>query len=93
MTKKFWNSWQNRIGETKNIYLSNCIYNQINARWYYCNVLSTLDEDKILKASFHEDTVDLIIERHMFINGHYHVENEYLTLHRQDIRTIKFWKY
>jgi hypothetical protein len=48
-----------------------------------------------LKASFHGDAVDLIIERHGWANGHHIVENEYLTLHRTEIKNIEFiniWK-
>ena len=93
MTKKFWKDWQNRIGETKNIELNYCVFNKNNARCYCHSVLGK--EDKILKASFHGDAVDLIIERHGWGNGHYTVENEYLTLHRTEIKTVKFnniWK-
>ena len=95
MTKKFWKDWQNRIGETKQIELNYCVFNKNNARCYYHSVLSFIYEDKILKASFHGDAVDLIIERHGWGNGHYTVENEYLTLHRTEIKTVKFnniWK-
>ena len=93
MTKKFWKDWQKRIGETKNIYLRICVFNKNNGRRYYHNILSTLGEDKILKASFYEDAVDLVIERHWYVDGHCHVENEYLTLHRNEIATVKFIKY
>lgn len=95
MTKKFWKDWQNRIGETKKIELNYCVFNKNNARCYHHSVLSFIFEDKILKASFHGDAVDLIIERHGWGNGHYTVENEYLTLHRTEIKTVKFnniWK-
>lgn len=94
MTKKFWKDWQNRIGETKNIYLRTCVFNKNNVKWYYHNVLSNLyDKDKILKASFHGDAVDLIIERYWYVDGHWHIENEYLTLHRNEIKTIVFINY
>ena len=95
MTKKFWKDWQNRIGETENISLNVCVFNKNNGRCYHHSVLSFIFEDKILKASFHGDAVDLIIERHGWGNGHYTVENEYLTLHRTEIKTVKFnniWK-
>jgi len=92
MTKKFWNNWQNRIGETKNIYLNHFITN--GNKTYYNYILSGVyGEDKILHATFHGDTVDLIIERHGWGNGHNIVENEYLTLHRIDINSIEFIKY
>lgn len=94
MTKKFWKDWQNRIGETKNIWLFSKYYG--NA-FYGSYVLNT--DDRLIKAKFHEDTVDLIIERHnRIIDWHtrslkHHVENEYLTLHRTEIASIKFIKY
>ena len=91
MTKKFWKDWQNRIGETKDIKLNCCVFNKNNARCYYHSVLG--NEDKILKASFHGDAVDLTIERRWTKNGHYVVENEYLTIHRKEIKTIEFINY
>lgn len=91
MTKKFWKDWQNRIGETKNIELRISVFNPNNGACYYHSVLG--NKDKILKASFHGDTVDLIIERHGWRNGHHTVENEYLTVHRQEIKTIEFINY
>lgn len=93
MTKKFWKDWQNRIGETKDIELNVCVFNKNNGRCYYHSVLSSIYNDKILKASFHGDVVDLIIERHGWGNGHNVVENEYLTLHRTEINNIEFIKY
>ena len=92
MTKKFWKDWQNRIGETKDIELNYCVFNKNNARCYYHSVLSQVYNDKILKASFHNDAVDLTIERHGWANGHNTVENEYLTLHRMEIKNIEFIK-
>ena len=96
MTKKFWKDWQNRIGETVNISLNICVFNKNNGRCYYHLVLSHVNgDDQILKASFHGDAVDLIIERHGWGNGHHTVENEYLTLHRTEIKNIEFiniWK-
>jgi len=94
MTKKFWADWRNRIGETKNIWLFSEYYG--NA-YYGHYVLDT--DDHLIKASFHGDTVDLIIERHTeVIDWHtrslkQHVENEYLTLHRNEIASIEFIKY
>lgn len=93
MTKKFWNDWQNRIGETKNIWLFSKYYG--NA-FYGLYVLNT--DDHLIKATFHGDAVDLIIERHKWVfgvncNDHFHIENEYLTLHREEISSIEFKKY
>lgn len=94
MTKKFWKDWQNRIGETKNIYLNHfiTITNKGNRTYYYSILSSVHGEDKILHASFNGDEVDLVIERHGWGNGHHTVENEYLTLNRKDIETIEFIK-
>ena len=92
MTKKFWKDWQNRIGETKNIELCSFVTNKNNDRTYYHSVLSN-GEDKILKASFNGNTVDLVIELHGWGNGHNTVENEYFTLHRTEINSIEFVKY
>lgn len=91
MTKKFWKDWQNRIGETTNILLRIAVFNTNNGACYCRSILG--NEDKILKASFHGDAVNLIIERHWTKNGHYVVENEYLTIHRQEIKTIEFINY
>ncbi len=99
MTKKFWKDWQKRIGETKDIELNVCVFNKNNARCYYHSVLSQVYNDKILKASFHGDAVDLVIERHTEVidwntrSRKQHVENEYLTLHRNEIASIEFIKY
>lgn len=94
MTKKFWNDWQKRIGETKDILINCIIFNKSKTNTYYHHILSDYcGDDKILKASFHGDAVDLIIEKHGWGNGHYTVENDYLTLHRIEIDSIEFIKY
>lgn len=102
MTKKFWKDWQNRIGETKDIYRFGKIYNSDGSFSYYVGkwpspLLDT--NDRLVKAAFHGDAVDLIIERHTRVidwdtwSVKQHVENEYLTLHRNEIATIEFVKY
>ena len=94
MTKKFWADWQKRFGETKNIWLFSKYYG--NA-CYGSYVLNT--NDRLIKATFHGDVVDLVIERHnRIIDWHtrslkQHVENEYLTLYRNEIASIEFNKY
>jgi len=94
MTKKFWADWQKRIGETKNIYL----FSKYHGNAFYGSYLLN-DNDRLIKATFHEDEVNLIIERHTrVIDWHtrslkHHVENEYLTLHRNEIASIEFIKY
>lgn len=94
MTKKFWKDWQKRIGETKDILLFSKYHG--NAL-YGSYVLNT--DGRLIKATFHEDTVDLIIERHTRMidwntrSLKQHIENEYLTLHRNEIASIEFIKY
>ena len=94
MTKKYWADWQKRIGETKNIYL----FSKYHGNAFYGSyILNT--NDRLIKATFHGDEVDLIIERHNeVIDWHtrslkQHVENEYTTLHRTEIASIEFIKY
>jgi len=95
MTKKYWADWQKRIGETKNIYFSNLKY---YGNGFYCSYVLN-DNDRLIKASFHGDTVDLIIERHKEVidwntrSLKQHVENEYMTLHRNEIESIEFKHY
>ena len=87
MTKKFWNDWQKRVGETKNIYLF-WFHPDGYRRKLYGGVLCELIGDVLLKADFHGDAVDLTIER----RRHKHIENEYITLHREEIASIEFNK-
>ena len=86
MTKKNWNIWKQRFGETVDI----IVCNELGGHPH--SILSNLDGDKIIKGTFQDDeSVDLVIERHRnLINGHQHVENEYLTLQRENIKTIKY---
>lgn len=96
MTKKFWSDWQNRIGETSNVYVYRGYHNKYASRllnnWEYMDG----PKDKIIKAEFHNDTVDLVIERHhsVWTNGRnqFTSENEYVTIHRIDIKYIEFIK-
>lgn len=95
MTKKYWADWQKRIGETTQVR----VYTGYS--WVgYAQAHPLLNEfDKIIKASFHNDAVDLVIERHTEVinwslrKRQQHVENEYTTLHRNEIKTIEFIKY
>ena len=94
MTKKFWADWRNRIGETKNIWL----FSKYHGNAFYGSYVLNTD-DRLIKATFHGDAVDLIIERHNRVidwntrSLKQHVENEYLTLHRNEIASIEFNKY
>ena len=100
MTKKFWADWQKRIVETKAIYGW--------SKWTRHDGVETKREGgsligyspfKILSAKFNGDTVDLkleIVETVFNRNTwgvHNHVENKYITLHRNDISRIVFNKY
>ena len=99
MTKKFWNDWQKRVGETDNIWLFS-LYNGFKRNNWSIPLFSILNEfrngDKLVKAEFHNDAVDLVIERHTtaWKNGQIHqvVQNEYMTLHREEISRITFKK-
>lgn len=97
MTKKFWNDWQNRIGETKQIYdwLTYQTYNGIEKKQIGGSIIGYLPF-KILSAKFNNDIVDLVLEikREVWTkNGiHIHVENKYFTLNRKDISTVTFNK-
>ncbi len=86
MTKKNWNIWKQRFGETVDI----IVCNELSGHPH--SILSDLEGDKIIKGTFQDDeSVDLVIERHRsLINGRQHVENEYLTLQRENIKTIKY---
>lgn len=91
MTKKYWLDWQKRIGETKNIELFSA-FSHDEYKIKLGKVLNESAKEKLIKATFHKNTVDLIIERHKpKLNG-IHVENEYKTLHREDIANIIFKK-
>lgn len=89
MTKKYWLDWQKRIGETKNIEL----FSYHLGRKMKLHLLLNRD-DRLIKAKFNGDTVDLVIERHMMgLNSwtiYTHVENEYRRIHREEISNIIF---
>jgi hypothetical protein len=84
MTKKFWNDWQKRIGETKEI---NGFYNGGIG-----GSLVGYLPFRILSAKFNKDVVDLILEEASYnpISGRHHVENRYVTLNRKYIATVRF---
>lgn len=80
MTKKFWDNWQKRCGETKSIVLSNSVF--IDKHW----MRSFFDScfDKFEDFNFNGDTVTIkyfdTISR-----SHYKV-----TLDRKNIKTVTF---
>ena len=87
MTKKFWNDWQKRVSETKEI-KGFYIYGGIG-----CSLVGYLPF-RILSAKFDKDVADLILEETSYnpITGRHHVENRYITLNRKDIATVRFKK-
>lgn len=93
MTKKYWNDWKKRIGETTNIYI---FWWSLDGRKRKASCGLLDPEDRIVKATFHEKSVDLTIERKTYVfsvNGpHFHSENKYITLDREKIACIEFKK-
>ena len=90
MTKKFWNDWQKRVGETKAIY---GWYENSKGRCIGGSLIGYLPF-KIISAKFNGDIVELVLETKSEVFGkngyHIHVENRYLTLNRKEIATIIF---
>ena len=92
MTKKFWNEWQTRIGETKTIVL-------IHA---YDKIRFGKEEYKytLVSAKFIEDTVELVLNTKFItsksINGNAQRrqknEQKTITLNRKEIKTVEFWQ-
>ena len=92
MTKKFWNEWQTRLGETKTIVL-------IHA---YDKIRFGKEEYKytLVSAKFIEDMVELVLNTNFItsksINGNaqlqQHNEQKTITLNRKEIKTVEFWQ-
>ena len=70
MTKKFWDDWKKRIGETNYIalYRSIIVNGEIYNRWNLLNHIYA--DDRIVKATFNGDSVDLVIEKFSWVIGH-----------------------
>jgi len=104
MTKKFWNDWQKRIGETKQVYLSYDFFGRkmngrCNCRRLLTYRLTDDGNDKVISVKFNGDTVSMVIERKTCVTDlssrrgyHYHSENEHITLNREDIITVEFFE-
>ena len=103
MTKKFWNDWQKRVGETKQVYLAYEVFGRTNNVLRYGKklLIERLDDygcDKVVSVNFKGDTVYLVIARkHLVYDGrnvgyHYHSENEYVSLNRKDIISVGFFE-
>lgn len=92
MTKKFWKDWESRVNWTKNIYLF--YHYQVGDHDFKCvsgcGLLNT--DDRIIDVKFNKDSVDLVIERHRKVINHWHIQNEKITLKREDIAKIEFQK-
>lgn len=90
MTKKFWNDWQNRIGETKAIY---GWYENSKGKEVGGSLIGYLPF-KIISVKFNGNTVNLVLETKSEVFGkngyHIHTENKYFTFNRKDIATVEF---
>ena len=97
MTKKFWNDWKGRIGETEQVYLC-WKFNNDNRLRYSSDLLDLDVGDRILSTEFNKDTVKMKIERKNYVADystkgyHYNVQNEYVTIDRKDIVSVEFKK-
>ncbi len=108
MTKKFWNDWQKRIGETKQVYLAYKPYpyfgDRIENRLSYSRDLLgyRLDKDgcdEIVSVKFDGNSVHFIISRKTLVTDlasrrgyHYHAENKEISVNRKDIVSVEFFK-
>ena len=100
MTKKFWNDWKARIGETEQVYL--CLpkskwLDYQNSMFYSRGLLNLNKGERILSYKFNGNIVEFAIERKIYVydghfNWHYNVQNEYVTIHRKDIVSVEFKK-
>lgn len=106
MTKKFWNDWQKRIGETKQVYLAYKSYfgDRIENRLSYSRDLLgyRLDKDgcdEIVSVKFDGNSVHFVISRKTLVTDlasrrgyHYHAENKEISVNRKDIVSVEFFK-
>ena len=106
MTKKFWNDWQKRIGETKQVYLAYKPYfeDRIENRLSYSRDLIgyRLDKDgcdEIVSVKFDSNSVHFVISRKTLVTDlasrrgyHYHAENKEISVNRKDIVSVEFFE-
>lgn len=103
MTKKYWQDWKTRVGETRNIYLRKKVYKMDGTfegygQKVYSPLIREIFEDKLLKTTFKDDTVEIVIERHYSVynksarNFQIEVENEHKTFKREEIASVEFYK-
>ena len=90
MTKKFWNDWQKRFGETVGIYMK---YNE-DRNGYGSYLYYPSDDVKILEAKFEGNTLTMITEQlksKLDRTGlHYYKENVTYVVERKNIKTVYF---
>ena len=88
MTKKFWNDWQKRKGETKNVF-ANSISRSL--------ILNPKDEIMEIRFDNDNDYVYITVLHYYtkFSNGNVHFGKELMnhTYHRTEIKNIEFIKY
>lgn len=92
MTKKFWNDWRERIGETKEIYYFYEYFDGIHRKGRYRGILKG---GKILGVTFpkgmeNEKAIVKVKSVYPRFFGNSIVEVEYHYIDRKDIATIKF---
>ena len=93
MTKKFWNDWQMRLGETKSI--CRWVYYDNGCQRYQTSRMVGQDTpNRFLSFDFSGDTVKLEYEvKNLTLDGRsYHFENHSIILNRKDIVTVEFIK-
>ena len=102
MTKKFWNDWKARIGETEQVYLcpKNGWLKGRNDLFHADRLLDLYTGERILSRKFNGNTIEFVIERKIYTEGgpwplcyHYETQNECVTIHRKDIVSVTFKKY
>ena len=88
MTKKFWNDWQKRKGETKDV-----------IAYSKCRTLIRNPKDEIVEIRFDNDNDYVYITVNhrytAFSNGNVHFRKELMmhSYHRADIKNVEFIKY
>ena len=101
MTKKFWNDWKRRFGETEQVYIARqkCRWHDYDNSLRYSHDLLDLGVgERILSCKFNGNTVELVIERKIYEGTstfpyyHYNSKNECITLKRKDIVSLDFKK-
>lgn len=86
MTKKFWNDWQKRVGETRNVWYTGCYGTPHQLIGLY---------DEIVSCKFDGDYVEITVRQHRLVihntlHNAFHVENKTFKYHRNEILTVEF---